>query len=145
YAVATEVIARVRDRVANLAGIKCSESPFERVAPYLALGLPVYIGNEPMLPRALAQGAIGTVSGFAAALPDVVRGAVDAPDADAEQRLVEVRGAMERQPFIASVKHVLRRRGVPIEPAVRAPQRWLTDEEAQRLDEALELLIPGVT
>lgn len=96
--------------------------------------MPVYIGYEPMLPRALAQGAIATVSGLAAALPDEVRAAVDAPDDEAETRLFEVRSAMERQPFIASVKHVLRRRGVPIEPAVRAWQRWLTTHEMPRLD-----------
>ena len=42
--------------VDNLAGLKVSESPFERVAPYLELGLPVLIGNEPLIPLGIAAG-----------------------------------------------------------------------------------------
>jgi dihydrodipicolinate synthase/N-acetylneuraminate lyase len=50
---------------------------------------------------------------------------------------------MEAQPFIASVKHVLRRRGIPIEPDLRAPMRSLTGAEAATLDGALaELQLP---
>ncbi len=44
---------------------------------------------------------------------------------------------MESQPFIASVKHVLGRRGVPVGAAMRAPMRELTVDEADRLDQAL--------
>ena len=138
YAVPVEVVSRVRERAENLAGMKCSDTPFERVAPYLALGLPVYVGSEPLVPEALRHGAAGAVSGMAAALPDVVRQAMDRPDDEAERRLGEVRQALERQPFIASVKHILRRRGVPVLPVVRGPQRWLTDDEARRLDEWLD-------
>ena len=47
---------------------------------------------------------------------------------------------MEGQPFIASVKHVLRRRGVPINPDMRAPLRRLSTDEASRLDTALAAL-----
>ena len=32
-------------------------SPFDKVAPYLALGLRVYVGTEPLMPQALADGA----------------------------------------------------------------------------------------
>jgi dihydrodipicolinate synthase/N-acetylneuraminate lyase len=117
-----------------------SESPLERVLPYLELGLPVLIGSEPLLPPALARGAVGAVSGLAAAFPDVVRAALDQRDADAEARLSALRQAMEGQPFIASVKHVLARRGVPVKPDVRAPMRPLTPEEARSLDAALDQL-----
>ena len=138
YPIPVDVIQRVRERAPNLAGIKCSESPFARVEPYLVLGLPVYVGNEPMIPSAMERGAAGTVSGLAAALPDVIRTAVDRPDAGARAQLASLREAMERQPFIASVKHVLRRRGVPVQAEVRPPQRWLTQDEERRLDAWLE-------
>ena len=140
YPVTTAVIERVAGRAGNLAGLKVSESPFSRVEPYLDLGLPVLIGSEPLLPAAMARGAVGSVSGLAAAFPDAVRVALDQPDAEAEAHLTALRGAMEAQPFIAAAKHVLARRGVPIAPAMRAPMRSLTDEEARALDAALDEL-----
>jgi dihydrodipicolinate synthase/N-acetylneuraminate lyase len=140
YPVSVEVIDRVRAEAPNLAGLKVSEAPLERAAPYLELGLPVLIGSEPLLPPALARGAVGAVSGLAAAFPDVVRAALDRPNADAEARLGALRAAMEAQPFIASVKHVLARRGVPMRLALRAPLRPLKPDEAARLDEALDRL-----
>ena len=140
YPVSPDVIERVRERATNLAGLKVSESPFASVEPYLGLGLPVLVGSEPLIPPSLARGAAGAVSGLAAAFPDVVRAALDQPDEAAEARLRAVRGAMEQQPFIASVKHVLAQRGVPIRPDMRAPMRVLSADEASRLDAALEAL-----
>jgi dihydrodipicolinate synthase/N-acetylneuraminate lyase len=137
YPVTPEVIERVRSEAPNLAGLKVSEAPFERAAPYLELGLPVLIGSEPLLPAALARGAMGAVSGLAAAFPDVVREALDQPDAEAEARLLAIRNALEAQPFIASAKHVLARRGVPVAPDMRAPMRALNDAEARQLGQAL--------
>ena len=140
YPVPAGVIAHVREQAENLAGLKVSESPFTNVEPYLDLGLPVLFGSEPLIPPAVARGAAGAVSGLAAAFPDIVRAALDQPDAAAEARLTALRTAMEAQPFIASVKHVLARRGVPIRPDMRAPMRPLTADEAARLDAALETL-----
>ncbi|MEX1072261.1 MAG: dihydrodipicolinate synthase family protein [Chloroflexota bacterium] len=140
YAVPLEVVDRVRERAANLAGLKVSESPFAKVEPYLDLGLPVFVGSEPLIPPALARGAVGAVSGLAAAFPEVVRSALDNPDAAAERRLHVLRATMEAQPFIAAVKHVLARRGVPINPDLRAPMRSLTPVEAAALDLALARL-----
>ncbi len=145
YPVPLEVVSRVRDGAPNLAGLKASESPFEKVEPYLGLGLPVYVGSEPLIPQAVARGAAGAVSGLAAAFPEVVRAALDNPDATAEQRLRALRNTMEVQPFIASVKHVLARRGVPINADMRAPMRGLTDGEASRLDAALAALEMAAT
>lgn len=145
YPVPLEVVARVRDLAGNLAGLKVSESPFEKVEPYLDLGLPVFVGSEPLIPAAMARGALGAVSGLAAAFPDVVRAALDAPDAAAETRLQKLRGAMEQHPFIASVKHVLARRGVPINPDMRAPLRGLSEAEVAALDSVLAVLDPAVS
>ncbi len=144
YPVPIDVVERVRIRASNLAGLKVSESPFEKVEPYLGLGLPVFIGSEPLIPRAMARGALGAVSGLAAAFPEVLREALDAPDAAAEERLRALRAAMEAQPFIASVKHVLRRRGIPISQGLRAPMRGLTATEAAALDVCLAALEPAL-
>jgi dihydrodipicolinate synthase/N-acetylneuraminate lyase len=140
YPVAIEVIDRVRQNASNLAGLKVSESPFERVRPYLDLGLPVFVGSEPLIPTAMGHGARGAVSGLAAAFPEVVRAALDRPTAEAEATLGNLRSAMEAQPFIASVKHVLARRGLPVHPHMRAPLRPLSADEAASLDSALASL-----
>ena len=138
YPLPVEVIRRIRDSVDNLAGLKVSEAPFERVEPYLELGLPVLIGNEPLIADGIARGAIGTVSGMSAAFPDVVRSALDAADAPSMERLRSLRIAMEESgQLIAAAKHVLGMRGVPVNADVRAPLRPLDPAEASVLDEAV--------
>ena len=147
YPVSLSVIKRVRQVAANLAGLKVSEAPWAMVEPYFAAGLPVFVGQEPLIPLALAAGAVGAVSGLAAAFPEAVRAVLDAPDAAGEARLEALRHAMEASggPFIAAVKHVLGARGVPVAPALRPPMRPLTSDEALRLDSAVASEIPTVT
>jgi len=138
YPLPVEVVRRLASMVDNLAGLKVSESPFSAVAPYLELGLPVLIGNEPLLAPGLEHGAVGTVSGMAAAFPDVVRAALDRPDPDAMANLASLRGALGAGgEFIAAVKHALGRRGVAVGPGMRAPLRALTGAETTALDERL--------
>lgn len=134
YALPTAVIERIAEATDNLAGLKVSESPFERVVPYLDLGLPVLIGNEPLIAAGLERGAIGTVSGMSAAFPDVVRSALDAGDEDAMQPLRSLRQAMEASgQFVAAAKGVLEMRGLPVSGGMRAPLRSLTEVEVAAL------------
>ena len=144
YPLPAEVIRRVADRAPNLAGLKVSESPLDNVLPYLGLGLPVLVGSEPLIVGALAAGAVGTVSGLAAAFPDAVRSVLDEPDPAGAARLEALRAAMETPALIPSVKHVLARRGAPVGPDVRPPLRPLSPDEAERLDAALAALEPGL-
>src|SRR5690606_8640525 len=124
YPLPVEVVRRIGASVDNLAGLKVSEAPFERVEPYLELGLPVLIGSEPLIAAGVARGAIGAVSGMAAAFPDVVRAGLDAADDAATGRLATLRAALEGSgQFIAAAKHVLGTRGVPVGPGMRAPLR----------------------
>ena len=146
YPVSPSVIESVRQSATNLAGLKVSEAPWANVEPYFGAGLPVFVGQEPLIPRALAAGAIGAVSGLAAAFPEAIRAVLDTPDAGGEARLETLRRAMESSggPFIAAVKHVIGNRGVPVSPALRPPMRPLTREEASRLDAAVASEIPTV-
>jgi dihydrodipicolinate synthase/N-acetylneuraminate lyase len=146
YPLPVEVIRRIGESVDNLAGLKVSESPFEAVAPYLELGLPVLIGNEPLVAAGLERGALGTVSGMSAAFPDVVRAALDAGDEPAMDRLRVLRAAMEASgQFIAAAKHVLGMRGVPVGPDMRAPLRRLADDEASALERAVNEILERAT
>ena len=143
YPIPVEVIRRIGASVDNLAGLKVSESPFERVEPYLDLGLPVLIGSEPLIPAGLARGAIGSVSAMAAAFPDVVRSALDDPTENAGARLAALRSTLEASgQLIAAVKHVLGLRGVPVGPAMRAPLRMLSGSERDELERAIDALEP---
>jgi dihydrodipicolinate synthase/N-acetylneuraminate lyase len=138
YPLPVDVIRRIGASVDNLAGLKVSESPFERVEPYLELGLPVLIGSEPLIPAGIAHGAIGTVSGMGAAFPDVVRESLDASDEAAGTRLAELRRSLEATgQLIPAVKHVLGMRGVPVGSAVRPPLRTLTAAETTALEDAV--------
>lgn len=139
YPLPPAVIQRVGAAVDNLAGLKVSESPYDRVAPYLGLGLPVLIGNEPLIAEGVADGAIGTVSGMAAAFPDVVRSALDAADEPAMARLRELRSALEASgQFIAAAKQVLGLRGAGVGLGMRAPLRRLDDDEGAELRRRVE-------
>ena len=144
YPLPVDVIGRIGAAVDNLAGLKVSESPFERVEPYLELGLPVLIGNEPLIPASVARGAIGSVSGMAAAFPDVMRAALDAADEAAGARMRALRAALEASgQFIAALKHVLGMRGVPVGPGMRAPLRGLTSAETSRLEADVAAFLPA--
>jgi len=56
------------------------------------------------------------------------------------EELEGLRDGLERFPFHAAAKHALRRRGVSVGAAVRAPLRLLTEDEERRLDEWLDSL-----
>ena len=134
YAVSSSVLARLRDTAPNLAGMKVSDTPWEKFEPYLREGLDVFVGPEGFIGRGLAGGAVGAVSALASAFPDLVAGAVR----ERSDELSSLREAIERFPRHAALKHVVARRGVPMQPDVRAPLRGLTADEARALDTALE-------
>jgi dihydrodipicolinate synthase/N-acetylneuraminate lyase len=132
YPVPPGVVERLRRRAPNLAGLKVSESPFERLRPYLGLGLRVFVGNEPLVAEAAAVAEIaGSVSAVASVFPEGIRALLDDPTPERAAAVEALRAAMSRQPLIPTAKALLRGRGVPIGPDVRAPLRPLTLEEAE--------------
>jgi dihydrodipicolinate synthase/N-acetylneuraminate lyase len=134
YAIPLPVIERLRERVPNLAGMKVSDSPWERVEPYLVEGLDVFVGAEGLLELGLAAGAAGAVSGLAASFPDAVVPIVRDRTAEAGEMATELRARLQRFPFHAASKVVLGLRGVPVSPEVRAPLRGLTDVERSEVE-----------
>src|SRR5215470_8596651 len=129
YAIPLTVIERLGERAPNLAGMKVSDSPWERLEPYLVEGLDVFVGAEALLERGLAAGAVGAVSGLAASFPDAVVPLVREPSPEAGKRAAALRAELQRFPFHAATKAALGFRGVPVGPEVPAPLRGLTDEE----------------
>lgn len=136
YAIPVAVVERLRDAVDNLAGMKVSDAPFEKVEPYLLEGLDVYIGAEALIGPGVAAGAAGAVSGLAAAFPEVVVDAVASGDSTAAGAL---RAKVERFPRLAALKLAARARGVPMREDVRAPLRGLDAAERRALLAAVGL------
>jgi dihydrodipicolinate synthase/N-acetylneuraminate lyase len=129
YSIPLAVIERLRERAPNLAGMKVSDSPWERLEPYLVEGLDVFVGAEALLGRGLAAGAAGAVSGLAGSFPDAVVPLVREPTEEAGKRAAALRAELQRFPFHAASKAALGFRGVPVGPDVCAPLRGLTDDE----------------
>jgi dihydrodipicolinate synthase/N-acetylneuraminate lyase len=139
YPVPVPVIERLREAAPNLRGLKVSDRPWERFAPYLIEGLDVFVGPEALLPQGLAAGAIGAVSALASAFPELVAAAVRDPDSF---DLAPLRAALDRFPFQAAAKLVLARRGVPMGSDVRRPLRLLSADERRELEQWLESSSP---
>ncbi|HZO97660.1 MAG TPA: dihydrodipicolinate synthase family protein [Gaiellaceae bacterium] len=133
YAVPPAAIERLRGRVPNLCGLKVSDRPWERLEPYLACGLDVFVGAEALVARGLERGAAGAVSGLASVYPEVVAALVRERTPERSAEAARLRAELERFPFHAAAKAVAARRGVPIGPDVRAPLRALTDAELAAL------------
>jgi dihydrodipicolinate synthase/N-acetylneuraminate lyase len=129
YPIPLAVIEQLREAVPNLAGMKVSDSPWERLESYLIEGMDVFVGAESLLVQGLAAGAAGAVSGLAGSFPDAVVPLVREPTAEAGERATALRAQLQQFPFHAASKAALGVRGVPIGPDVRAPLRGLSGEE----------------
>jgi dihydrodipicolinate synthase/N-acetylneuraminate lyase len=138
YAVPIAVLLELRERAENLAGLKVSDAPFDRFAPYLLEGLDVFVGPEALIYDGISAGAVGAVSGLAGAFPDKVAAVVSEPTKAGAVELGELRSAVERNPRHAALKYILGLRGVPVREDVRRPLRQLSDGEREELRGWLE-------
>jgi dihydrodipicolinate synthase/N-acetylneuraminate lyase len=130
YAVPLDVVAQLRERAPNLAGLKVSDAPLEKLTPYLIDGLDVFVGAESLIGDGLARGAAGAVSALASTFPEVVADAVATGDS---ARAGALRAVVERYPRHAALKAIVASRGVPMREDVRRPLRGLTDAERRGL------------
>jgi dihydrodipicolinate synthase/N-acetylneuraminate lyase len=143
YAVAPAVLERLREDAPNLAGLKVSDTPFDRFSRYLLDGFDVFVGPEALIHEGMRAGAVGAVSALASALPGEVAAVVREPTEEGAARLAELRAFVARFPRQAALKRLLARQGVPVEEDVRAPLRSLTDEERDELDAWHASLVTG--
>jgi dihydrodipicolinate synthase/N-acetylneuraminate lyase len=144
YAVKPAVVEELRSRVTNLVGLKVSDAPWERFEPYLIDGLRIFVGPEVLIQRGMAAGAVGAVSGLAAAFPEAVAEVVRHPTEEGARRLGEIRDQVQHFPFQAALKHLLVLRGVAIEEHSRMPLRGLSAAEKVELDRLADELLPVV-
>lgn len=138
YSFELEMLLRLRDEADNFAGLKVSDTPWEAFERYVIDGLGIFVGPEALIHRGIEAGAIGAVSALASAFPEDVAAVVRAPTADGAAGLAELRAGIERFPRHAALKHVLRRRGIPVREDVRAPLRGLIADEERELDAWLD-------
>src|SRR4029078_6117659 len=134
YAVPPAVVARLRERAGNLAGMKVSDRTWDQLQGDLIDGLDVFVGFEGLIAPAMAAGAVGAVSALASAFPELVAAAVRGEEVDPGS----LRAEIDRFPRHAALKHVLIRRGVAIGEDVRPPLRGLAEDERAELDRAID-------
>lgn len=137
YAVPPALLDRLAEEAPNLAGLKVSDTPYERFERYLETDHDVFVGPEAFIGRGIESGAVGAVSALATAFPEAVVAAVR-QGGEAAERIGELREIVERFPRHAALKLELRRRGVPIREDVRAPLRRLTAEERADFERTVE-------
>ncbi len=137
YPVPPTTVERLKELAPNLAGMKVSDTPWERFQPYLIDGLDIFVGPEGLIAQGIQHGAVGAVSALATAFPELVAAAVREPVPERSQRLGDLRAAIERFPRHAALKRVLALRGVPVREDVRPPLRGLTTDERAELDRML--------
>jgi dihydrodipicolinate synthase/N-acetylneuraminate lyase len=135
------MLARLRDDQDNVAGMKVSDTPWERFERYLIDGYDILVGPEALIHRGMQAGAVGAVSALASAFPDRVAAVVDDPTQEGADGLRSLRASVDALQRHAALKRIVARRGVPINPDVRAPLRDLDASER----EALEALTPAAT
>ena len=131
YATPVDVVERLRGEVSNLAGMKVSDTPWEKVTPYLLPDLDVFVGSEPLVPQGLDAGARGAVSGLSTAFPEIVSALVHDRTDDAAKAVTLLRERLAGIPFQSALKTVIAARGVEISTAVRRPLRDITDDERE--------------
>ena len=134
YAVAPEVLERLRHEASNVVGLKVSDTPWQRFSEYLLPGFEIFVGPEALIAEGMAHGAVGAVSALASAFPAEVAAVVRRPTSDGAARLGDLRAFVERFPRQAALKRVLALRGLPVREDVRAPLRSLTVEERDEFD-----------
>jgi dihydrodipicolinate synthase/N-acetylneuraminate lyase len=129
YTIPPAVVTRIRAESPNVVGMKVSDTPYDAVRPYLDLGLDVFVGQEPLALQGMADGAVGTVSGLAAAFPEIVASLVHERSRPSHEAVTKLRDGLVGIPFHAALKEILVARDVLMDASVRPPLRGLTGAE----------------
>ena len=96
YPIALDVLEALKEKAPNFVGLKVSDAPWEAFAPYLTVGVDVFVGPETLIHRGIEGGAVGAVSALAAAFPEQVAAVVAEPTAAGADALRILRAGVER-------------------------------------------------
>jgi dihydrodipicolinate synthase/N-acetylneuraminate lyase len=138
-------VARLRERIDTLAGVKDSSTSLDQLRAYLTLdGLTVLVGGDERMLAGLRFGAAGVVSGIASVFPEMVLDVARAQRAGgneqaqrAQARLTRARHLLAQGPPLAALKLAARERGLGVRESLRAPLRALDTDERDLLVAAL--------
>ena len=131
YPVSPEVVQRVGEAASNLAGLKVSDAPWTAIEGYFELGIPVFVGNEPLIADGATKPTFaGSVSALASVYPEATRALIDDPTPDRAAAVGRLRAGLSHGASLVAIgKAVLRSRGVPINADVRPPARTVDEAE----------------
>jgi dihydrodipicolinate synthase/N-acetylneuraminate lyase len=146
YSAGVGLVARLVDEVPGVLGVKDTGDSVGKLGQYLAspgTAIQVYTGSNLTVLPALVMGARGAVSALANAAPELlvaINRAWCAGDLGQARRLqlvlTRLQGCVAGLPYIAAIKHLVERRGLPAGQS-RPPQPALDVEQAATLDRRL--------
>ncbi|HYF78740.1 MAG TPA: dihydrodipicolinate synthase family protein [Symbiobacteriaceae bacterium] len=137
-AISPALAARLADRFPQIKGVKDSSKSLDKLKQFVAAvpGRSVIVGTDAMVVEAMAAGAVGVVSAIADCFPEVmvalyeaVRAADAGRAAELQARVVQLRDALKRGPYVHPYKLAVHWRGLAF-GGMRAPLRECTPEEA---------------
>jgi dihydrodipicolinate synthase/N-acetylneuraminate lyase len=147
YAMGVRLVSRLINDVPGIRGVKDTGDSIGKITEYLAepgVRPDVYVGNNLLILAGLVLGARGGVSALANAVPELVGGIHAAwMDGRLEEArrlqfdLARLHGELAGVPFVAAVKHLVSRRGLPA-GRCRSPQANVTPAQAGEIDRRLE-------
>lgn len=140
-AIAPSVARRLRERFgAVVAGLKDSSGDFAQFRAFRAGApdIPVLVGNEADIGRALAEGGVGTICGMGNIVPGLVRGMFAAPAGEVAMKAAL---AWMKQPFLPGLKAALAERtGNPGWRRMRPPLTEASEAVGREIAQALDLV-----
>jgi dihydrodipicolinate synthase/N-acetylneuraminate lyase len=137
YPLPLSVVTELRRRVDSFIGIKASNATLDEVSALIETGVPVFVGAEPLVPPAVARGAVGAVSGLACVFPAVIDRLLRDPSAPVARLVDTIGDLFGTHAFCAAVKHALQLLGVAVNTNVRPPLRGLTASEQRAVAAAI--------
>ncbi len=145
--VTVDLMARLRDAVPQLAGLKHSSDNFHATAEYAALGVDCFVGSGRLLLPALTVGAIGCIDGPPCAAPELwleIWSAYNEGDLKraeaAQKRATDLYSLVLGRPFPSSVKAMISERlgidcgsgRLPLQPLSREERGEIARGMAER-------------
>jgi len=146
FSVGVPLVTRIVERLAPFVGVKDTGDSLGKITEYFVrgdAGPQVYTGNNVIILPALLMGARGGVSALANAVPELFvalhrafrNGRLDVAR-ELQLTVARLQAAIAGVPYVAAVKHLVTRRGLP-GGAPRSPLPDLTTEQARSIDDRL--------